>query len=135
MIFTYISVHVDPNSSSRIAAQLVTGVGFLGAGIILKTSHFLRAMFHIIIICIFIINRSVTTVIMMASLRKFYTKYRNILELNKNLIFSGTAAFFVSAAVTELYSKYNNNDFLDLNSFNSDRLLCFHTFFCASVLH
>jgi hypothetical protein len=24
---------------------------------------------------------------------------------------SGTAAFFVSAAVTELYSKYNNNDF------------------------
>jgi putative Mg2+ transporter-C (MgtC) family protein len=37
MIFTYISAHVDPNSSSRIAAQLVTGVGFLGAGIILKS--------------------------------------------------------------------------------------------------
>ena len=37
MIFTYISAHVDPHSSSRIAAQLVTGVGFLGAGIILKS--------------------------------------------------------------------------------------------------
>jgi len=37
MIFTYISAHVDPNSPSRIAAQLVTGVGFLGAGIILKS--------------------------------------------------------------------------------------------------
>jgi putative Mg2+ transporter-C (MgtC) family protein len=37
MIFTYLSAHVDPNSSSRIAAQLVTGVGFLGAGIILKS--------------------------------------------------------------------------------------------------
>ena len=37
MIFTYLSAHVDPNSSSRIAPQLVTGVGFLGAGIILKS--------------------------------------------------------------------------------------------------
>ena len=37
MIFTYLSAHVDPNSSSRIAAQLVTGVRFLGAGIILKS--------------------------------------------------------------------------------------------------
>jgi putative Mg2+ transporter-C (MgtC) family protein len=37
MIFTYLSAHVDPNSSSRIAAQIVTGVGFLGAGIILKS--------------------------------------------------------------------------------------------------
>ena len=36
MIFTYISAH-DRRSSSRIAAQLVTGVGFLGAGIILKS--------------------------------------------------------------------------------------------------
>ena len=37
MIFTYLSAHVDPNSSSRIASQLVTGVRFLGAGIILKS--------------------------------------------------------------------------------------------------
>jgi putative Mg2+ transporter-C (MgtC) family protein len=28
---------VDPNSSSRIAAQVVSGIGFLGAGIILKS--------------------------------------------------------------------------------------------------
>ncbi len=28
---------VDPNSTSRIAAQIVSGIGFLGAGIILKS--------------------------------------------------------------------------------------------------
>ncbi len=37
MIFTYLSAHVDPTSTSRIAAQLVTGIGFLGAGVILKS--------------------------------------------------------------------------------------------------
>jgi putative Mg2+ transporter-C (MgtC) family protein len=37
MIFTYLSAQVDPTSTSRIAAQLVTGIGFLGAGIILKS--------------------------------------------------------------------------------------------------
>lgn len=37
MIFTYISAQVDPNSTSRIAAQIVTGIGFLGAGMILKS--------------------------------------------------------------------------------------------------
>lgn len=37
MIFTYLSAHVDPNSSSRIAAQLVAVAGFPGAGIILKS--------------------------------------------------------------------------------------------------
>jgi putative Mg2+ transporter-C (MgtC) family protein len=36
-IFTFLSSLVDPNSSSRIAAQIVTGIGFLGAGIILKS--------------------------------------------------------------------------------------------------
>lgn len=36
MIFTYISAAVEP-TSSRIAARLVTGDGFLGAGIILKS--------------------------------------------------------------------------------------------------
>lgn len=40
MIFTYISDMVDPNSTSRIAAQIVTGIGFLGAGIILKGELF-----------------------------------------------------------------------------------------------
>jgi putative Mg2+ transporter-C (MgtC) family protein len=37
MMFTYISAQVDPNSTSRIAAQIVTGIGFLGAGMILKS--------------------------------------------------------------------------------------------------
>ena len=37
MIFTYLSSQVDSTSTSRIAAQLVTGIGFLGAGIILKS--------------------------------------------------------------------------------------------------
>lgn len=37
MIFTFISAQVDPNSTSRIAAQVVSGIGFLGAGMILKS--------------------------------------------------------------------------------------------------
>ena len=36
MLFTYLSAAVDPNSTSRIAAQVVNGIGFLGAGMILK---------------------------------------------------------------------------------------------------
>ena len=32
MFFTYLSALVDPNSTSRIAAQIVTRIGFLGAG-------------------------------------------------------------------------------------------------------
>ena len=36
MIFTNLSSVVDPQSSSRIAAQIVSGIGFLGAGMILK---------------------------------------------------------------------------------------------------
>jgi putative Mg2+ transporter-C (MgtC) family protein len=36
-IFAFLSSLVDPNSTSRIAAQIVTGVGFLGAGIILRS--------------------------------------------------------------------------------------------------
>src|SRR4028119_746572 len=36
MIFTFLSAAVDPNSTSRIAAQVVSGIGFLGAGMILK---------------------------------------------------------------------------------------------------
>jgi putative Mg2+ transporter-C (MgtC) family protein len=37
MIFTFLSSLVNPNSTSRIAAQVVSGIGFLGAGIILKS--------------------------------------------------------------------------------------------------
>jgi len=36
MLFTFLSMLVDPASTSRIAAQIVTGIGFLGAGLILK---------------------------------------------------------------------------------------------------
>lgn len=36
MLFTYLSSLVDPFSKSRIAAQIVSGIGFLGAGLILK---------------------------------------------------------------------------------------------------
>jgi putative Mg2+ transporter-C (MgtC) family protein len=36
MLFTMLSVIVDPASKSRIAAQVVSGIGFLGAGLILK---------------------------------------------------------------------------------------------------
>lgn len=36
MAFTFISGIVDPDSKSRIAAQIVSGIGFLGAGLILK---------------------------------------------------------------------------------------------------
>lgn len=35
-LFTFISSLVDPSSQSRIAAQIVSGIGFLGAGLILK---------------------------------------------------------------------------------------------------
>jgi len=36
MLFTLLSATVDPNSTSRIASQVVAGIGFLGAGLILK---------------------------------------------------------------------------------------------------
>lgn len=36
MLFTLLSMTVDPMSKSRIAAQIVSGIGFLGAGLILK---------------------------------------------------------------------------------------------------
>ena len=36
MLFTFMSSIVDPASKSRIAAQIVSGIGFLGAGLIVK---------------------------------------------------------------------------------------------------
>jgi putative Mg2+ transporter-C (MgtC) family protein len=36
-LFTFISMAIDPNSPARITAQIVTGIGFLGAGMILKS--------------------------------------------------------------------------------------------------
>jgi putative Mg2+ transporter-C (MgtC) family protein len=35
-LFTFVSQAIDPHSPARIAAQVVSGVGFLGAGMILK---------------------------------------------------------------------------------------------------
>lgn len=36
MLFTYISAFIEQPFETRIAAQIVTGIGFLGAGLILK---------------------------------------------------------------------------------------------------
>lgn len=36
MLFTFLSAAIEPEQASRIAAQVVTGIGFLGAGLILK---------------------------------------------------------------------------------------------------
>ena len=36
MLFTMLSIAVEPNSTARIASQIVVGIGFLGAGLILK---------------------------------------------------------------------------------------------------
>jgi putative Mg2+ transporter-C (MgtC) family protein len=38
MTFTYISILVEPNNTMRIASNIIVGVGFLGAGIIIKES-------------------------------------------------------------------------------------------------
>jgi putative Mg2+ transporter-C (MgtC) family protein len=38
-LFTFVSTVADPNSPARIAAQVVSGVGFLGAGMILKSEN------------------------------------------------------------------------------------------------
>jgi putative Mg2+ transporter-C (MgtC) family protein len=38
-LFTFLSSLVDPASKSRIAAQIVSGIGFLGAGLILKDGN------------------------------------------------------------------------------------------------
>lgn len=39
MLFAFISKSIPDSDPTRIAAQIVTGVGFLGAGIILKTEN------------------------------------------------------------------------------------------------
>lgn len=39
MSYTFLSRVASPEDPSRIAAQVVTGIGFLGAGIILKAEH------------------------------------------------------------------------------------------------
>ena len=39
MTFTFLSLLMDMSSPARIAAQVVSGIGFLGAGIILKSGE------------------------------------------------------------------------------------------------
>jgi hypothetical protein len=47
------------------------------------------------------------------TLAAFYQKYRNILQLNKNMIISGAAGFFISAIAAEVYSKYTQDDLVN----------------------
>jgi hypothetical protein len=42
--------------------------------------------------------------------RRFYNKYRNYILFNKNIIISGTLAFFAGGMFTQLYAKYDSND-------------------------
>lgn len=42
MLFTLISFTVDPASPSRIAANIITGIGFLGAGVILRAGAHIK---------------------------------------------------------------------------------------------
>ena len=44
-----------------------------------------------------------------ASIGNFFNKYRDYFLFNKNLILSGTSAFFVSAFVAQLYASLNTN--------------------------
>lgn len=39
MLFTFLSFMIDPSSPARVAANIVVGIGFLGAGIILRGEH------------------------------------------------------------------------------------------------
>ena len=40
----------------------------------------------------------------------FFSKYKNYILFNKNLIISGILAFFSGAIFTQLYSEYNQNN-------------------------
>jgi len=42
MLFTFLSLNVVSDSTVRIAAQVVTGIGFLGAGLILRDGTSVR---------------------------------------------------------------------------------------------
>jgi hypothetical protein len=55
------------------------------------------------------------------TLAAFYQKYRNILQLNKNMIISGAAGFFISAIAAEVYSKYTQDDLVNTIAYRKDR--------------
>lgn len=41
----------------------------------------------------------------------FFDRYRNAILFNKNLVISGAAGFLASAYTSQLYSRYDSNDF------------------------
>jgi ATP/ADP translocase len=45
--------------------------------------------------------------------RRFYDKYRNYILFNKNIILSGTVAFFIGALSTQLYAQNDSNDLVN----------------------
>ena len=44
------------------------------------------------------------------SIGSFYLKYRDVILFNKNLIISGTCAFFTAALVTQLYLQFDKSN-------------------------
>ncbi|MEM2855769.1 MAG: hypothetical protein QW416_01520 [Candidatus Nitrosocaldaceae archaeon] len=49
----------------------------------------------------------------MTSISNFFHKYRDAILFNKNLIISGAGGFFASAYVSQLYSEYDDNEFVN----------------------
>jgi ATP/ADP translocase len=45
--------------------------------------------------------------------RRFYDKYRNYILFNKNIILSGTVAFFIGALSTQLYAQNDSNNLVN----------------------
>jgi hypothetical protein len=43
--------------------------------------------------------------------KSFFSRYRDAVLFNRNLIIAGAGAFFASAYVSQLYSQYDSNDF------------------------
>ena len=45
--------------------------------------------------------------------KSFFTRYKDAVLFNRNLIISGAGAFFASAYVSQLYAQYDSNDFVN----------------------
>jgi hypothetical protein len=43
--------------------------------------------------------------------KSFFSRYKDAVLFNRNLIIAGAGAFFASAYVSQLYAQYDNNDF------------------------
>jgi hypothetical protein len=50
---------------------------------------------------------------MTGTFKAFYQRYRSVLQLNKNMIISGAAGFFISAIAAEVYSGYTQSDLVN----------------------